>query len=1631
MPVPTTLKGRYEIKEILGQGGMGVVYKAYDTVIQRDVALKTIRDIPDPTALQLFQKECGVLASLSHPNIIEIFDIGEFEEEGEKKPFFVMPLLPGLPLDKLIRGSSHRLTVERSAEIISQTCRGLQAAHERGLVHRDLKPSNIFVMEDDSVKIIDFGVAHMADDRSTRGQKGTLLYMAPEQIEMKPPSALSDLYSLGVVSYQTFTHRQPFERPTEREIALAILHQIPPPASEFNPAVSQAVSRVIHKAMAKQPWRRFTSAREFADTLQKAVRNEPIEFLDPARIQPRIQRATKAFEQADYQFAGEILSELEAEGHIDPAMSLLRRQIDQAIRQKTIRQLLESARARFEEEEDPLALQKVQEVLELDRDNAAALSLKSEIENRRSERQIDGWCRLARQHMDNHAFSHARQALQNVLQLRPKESRALQLLAEVDHREQEYRRLQQEKQQLYQSALEAWQNGEVSSALTKLGLVLELDRRAPDTSSPTAIYQNFYNQVRSEHDAMNNSYAEARKHLADRNFSKALASCDEYIAKFPSHALFQALKFEVEEQQKQELSARIAEIDRRLEAEPDLNRRVSILEEMLELYPGEAHFERSLQLVRNKRDLVNSIVAKARNQEERGQFSEALAQWEILRSINNQYPGLNIELERLVKRRDQQSRSEAKARWAEQIDSKLQSGEYARAIDLLRDAQAEFPSDAELAELEKLARQGMERTAEAQAMLAQGQELRAQRHFEESADVLRRAYKVDERNTVIRAALLDTLVEQARAVLDTDWRSAEALIQQALDLDPGHALAKSLRALALERKREELLDRCVSQARHLQAGGDLEGGLTQVEPGYSSHPSELGLTQMPDTIIEAQQSRRQQARRRDMDELRRLDRDAETVVDLAAVKSLGEGAQAIARQYPDDPEVQSVAAEVQNHLATMIVRLWEEPHRRGAVAAPELPPPITSPPATEPPAADLRASRADPTANPPLVAVPESPKPAPAPAVPAGRMVDRGKLPPWALAGAVAAVLFLFGVVLVIKLRKSHPPSVTMIAVEVRTSPPGATIRINKEVRGTSNFRLNLPPGTYQLEAVMDGYQPAGTSFTAVPGSPVPIDLTLQPLAQIVRLLTDLDAGKVLLDDQSVGELQEGQFVLDSVAPGKHTLKLSGAHGGATIGFDVVPGAAPVISSPVATKELVAVLVSNFGGQASVQCSFGPVKVSLDGQPTGEVGPGGLNLNHLAPGTHELALGQGKDERKMLIEISPAPALTAFLKSDRNVGTLVVVTGQDNVRVFLNGKTQRHTTQRGELRIPNLDVKEYIVRVVKDGYQNEPEKRAQIRKGEETKLEFKLRSNPQTASLLIRGGLPGAQVIFDGNPLGSVQPDGNFSAPNLIPGEHTIELFKEEYKTKRISKHFRAGEVVELVGSDVAPERALGTVLVNISPATNQVTLRHAGDANASVISGGRHDLPPGSYTLTARWPSGAESSQTVEVVADEIKTVNLHLSQGGMDAWEDPGGWTRHGQWSVHRGGNFVLFRITPTAGSFVFTAMLNKGSRLQWVVHYADKNNYALFQMDDKFFYRKQVLNGKTTELAKVPHRMGRNNYCTLQMNVAPGSIVHKIRNGQKWDTLDVWNESGRSFVNGKFGFLIPGSDQVALSNFNFYPQ
>jgi serine/threonine protein kinase len=1665
--LPHKLAGRYEIKSVLGEGGMGLVYRAFDTVIRRDVAIKTLRDIPDPSSLQLFYKESGVLTSMSHPNIVEIFDIGEFEESGKQKPYFVMPLLPGTTLDQLIRNASHRLTTQRTCEIISQVCRGLQAAHERGLVHRDLKPSNIFVMEDDSVKIIDFGVAHMTNTHTTVGLKGTLLYMSPEQIEARPISALSDLFSLSVVCYEALTGRQPFRRPTEDEIIDAILHQTPPPAAELNSAVSQPVSRVVHKAMAKQPYHRFSTARDFGETLIKALRNEPIECFDASQLRSRLERATRALEEGDYQFAGELLTGLEAEGHIDSSIALLRRQVDRSVRQKNVAQLLSSAKARFEEDEDPLALQKIQEILQLEPGNAAAMGLKSKIESRRSERQIESWYRLAQQHIENHSYIKAREALQNVLQLKPTEVRAMQLLGEVDRQEHEYNKLRQEKKQLHNAAMDAWQQGEISNALTKLALVLELDRRAPDSSSPERTsYQNLYDQVRSEHDALNNAYAEARKHRADGNLSAALQLCDQWLSKYPNNALLQALKFDLEEQKRQELSSYIAAVDRQVEGEPDLDKRVGILKEALKLHPDETHFRRALRLVEDKRDLVNSIVARAHFHEEQGQFSDALADWEILRTIYGRYPGLKFEIERLEKRRDNQSRTEAKARWAEQIDACLKSAAYSRALELLQQAEPEFPNDTELAELKKAAEAGLHRATEVQRLITEGHDLCAQHEFTEGISLLRRARELDENNPTARSVLSNALVEQAQLHVEKNLQAAEDLIQQALDLSPGHPLARNLRTAILDRKREQLVDECLSRARRLRAAADLAGALARVEEAVAIYPNENRLVQMRDTLQkETAQAERDKARRRNLEELRKLKREAEKATDIKAIRSYRDRAKVLAANYADDEEFRSLAnalgqAEELTGTSKLTppnaaadgkakvldaTRLFSTPEL-SATKPGDAPRSFSPglPPLGQPTQFSERSSESAPCA-----ARTSDPRPHavsaffarlrssvqrrwPSRTDTAPRLNRLRSLP----LKIVAIVTGLLALVLVISLALAKfihrpvppPPAVT---VHIHVSPPGATIRINSEVRGVSDLDISLPIGDYRIEAQLDGYQTASAPFEArADAPPTPVNLTLQPVSPIVKLTADTGDGKVWIDGNLL-ELDGAQWTVSNLATGAHKLKFAGAQTESSFTFTAEPGALPAINGSLTAKGTHAIVVGTWGNHVHVYYSDSHARLSLDSQADAEVGAAGIDFPNVSPGPHQLGVRRGNDRHIVPIDVGAAPSLAAFVVSDKDIGTLLVVTGEDNVQVYLNNQLQKKATQGGLLRIPNLAPKDYVVRVSKNGFQNAPEQQVAIRKGDLSRLNFTMEPIPHLASFAIDGGVAGTAVLLDGVPLGTVQSDGKLPLSNVSPGNHVIELRKLHFTSKTLRKRFVAGSTITVSGPEAALDAEIGHLKITFTPADAAVTVTKDGEAPIKITSGIPVDLAPGTYQLRASVGSFPRSAP-LEVTAGELRALGpLSLAPGSIQDFDDAAGWKPNQGWFVHRGGNFLLYKTSPTSGTFVFSATLDRGHRLQWVFNYTDDQDYALFQMDENYFYRNEVREGKMTEEAKIPFKTDKKKSRTFQIIVTPDRIVHQIQQGDAWVNLDSWREPSRDLSAGKFGFYLPGKEEIALSNFSHYAE
>jgi serine/threonine protein kinase len=277
MKIGQIVKERYEILEILGEGGMAFVYKARDTQLERFVAIKTLKPnyVNQETFVDRFKREAKTAANLNHPNIVQIFDWG-IEEE----PYFVMEYIEGNTLTSII-AKNRSISLSDVLFIGAQVSSGLHAAHQKGLVHRDIKPGNIMITPDGKVKVTDFGIVSLQNEESDITKTGSILgtasYISPEQAQGKPVSIESDLYSLGTVLYELITGKAPFNGDSPISTATKHLTEKPDKPSLYRRDLPKGVESAILRLLEKASYDRFKSAEDLRATLlqqRKALQSE-------------------------------------------------------------------------------------------------------------------------------------------------------------------------------------------------------------------------------------------------------------------------------------------------------------------------------------------------------------------------------------------------------------------------------------------------------------------------------------------------------------------------------------------------------------------------------------------------------------------------------------------------------------------------------------------------------------------------------------------------------------------------------------------------------------------------------------------------------------------------------------------------------------------------------------------------------------------------------------------------------------------------------------------------------------------------------------------------------------------------------------------------------------------------------------------------------------------------------------------------------------------------------------------------------------------------------------------------------------------------------------------------------------
>jgi eukaryotic-like serine/threonine-protein kinase len=257
--------GKFELRELIGEGAMGVVWRAYDSVIRRYVALKLLsRAGRSPDARERFLREARAAGALQHPNLVTIYDLGD----ADGQLFIAMELVDGRDLSALI-ALAEPLALERKLDMVIEVLQGLSYAHERGVIHRDIKPSNVRVASDGAVKIMDFGIARLqsGDVTGSGAIVGTPTYMAPEQITNGAITPATDVFAVGCLLYELLGYQKPFAGETVHGVLYQVLTTDPKPLRTMAPSIPAALERVVAKAMAKVPEDRYETARQMQSAL--------------------------------------------------------------------------------------------------------------------------------------------------------------------------------------------------------------------------------------------------------------------------------------------------------------------------------------------------------------------------------------------------------------------------------------------------------------------------------------------------------------------------------------------------------------------------------------------------------------------------------------------------------------------------------------------------------------------------------------------------------------------------------------------------------------------------------------------------------------------------------------------------------------------------------------------------------------------------------------------------------------------------------------------------------------------------------------------------------------------------------------------------------------------------------------------------------------------------------------------------------------------------------------------------------------------------------------------------------------------------------------------------------------------
>lgn len=472
--------GKFEIKEELGHGGMGVVYRAWDPLMERWVALKTI--IADKATredfIRRFRREAVSAGRLNHPNIVTIY---EFAEQDDLC-YIAMEFLEGSNLESLLSSPRWELqfNVFRKLDILIQVCRGLAFAHRHEVIHRDVKPANIVLVPDGTAKLVDFGIARLADN--TGGTQnmliGTAPYLSPEQIQGELYDERVDIFALGVVAFRMFTGQFPFPGENTATVFNNILHNPVPRLSDYTPDLPAELELIIQTSLAKDRNQRYRSMEEMGMEFQRLLRS-----LNAGLITAHVEEAGRVLESDPNRARDLVRKVLDLEPGHEVATQLWRKVQDLLQReqnQKKVRAFVEEGLSFFQKANWGRALECFEQGLKIEPTHEILLTYRTTaLKEQQKSEEVSKALKVARSLWARQERVDARQKLEQVLQQYPDSTEALTLLRELES-EEDLGRRQEEIQQSVKYAQDAIDARQWKDALGWLKMALDLDPQNPE-----------------------------------------------------------------------------------------------------------------------------------------------------------------------------------------------------------------------------------------------------------------------------------------------------------------------------------------------------------------------------------------------------------------------------------------------------------------------------------------------------------------------------------------------------------------------------------------------------------------------------------------------------------------------------------------------------------------------------------------------------------------------------------------------------------------------------------------------------------------------------------------------------------------------------------------------------------------------------------------------------------------------------------------------------------------------------------------------------------------------------------------------------------------------------------------------